>query len=329
MYVRGFAMVRPWWTFEQELNVYLKDLEDMGRAERTIGDYRWTLETIFKALKENGYVTNPSKIGRREAEFIRYEFHAGKSPKYVSEQIKILKSFCLHAGNKEMAKIDTSFGNVPPTNVRWLSHEEACAIRDSAIGIERMVVHLELDLGLRRIEVIRLGMSCFQKGSILIHGKGRNGGKWRKINWHPDTASILDEYLREHREREIAKAKRMNPDVRVPDNLLIYESHGNLHYYKKTAIDTMVKRAGSRAGIPEVSNHDLRRTCGRLMYQAEVRIEVIAKIFGHSDTKTTIRYLGLDLDDMGSALAQYAKFMSVPKTVQIESSQENGGPSGI
>ncbi|MHA1286833.1 MAG: tyrosine-type recombinase/integrase [Candidatus Thorarchaeota archaeon] len=322
-------MARPWWTFEQELNSYLQELEEMGRAERTIKHYKWTLETLFKGLGDNGYSINPRKIGRKEADFIRYEFHNGKSPKYVSEQLKILKSFCLRAGNKAMAKIDTSFGNVPPTNVRWLTQSEAFSIRDCARGIERMVIHLELDLGLRRIEVIRLGMKSFQKGAILIHGKGRNGGKWRKINWHPETAMILEEYLRDHREKEIAKAKSKDPDVRIPDNLLIYGRKGQLHHYKKTAIDKMVKSAGERAEIFEVSNHDLRRSCGRLMYQAGVKIEVIAKIFGHSDTKTTIRYLGLDLDDMGDALSQYAKFMSVPKTVQIEPSQINGGPSGI
>lgn len=312
-----------------EIDRYLRELEDMGRAKRTIDHYRWTLYRLFDALKENGYDLNPKRIGREEADFIRYEFHEGSTPKYVAEQLKILKSFCLHAGNNEMAKVDTSFGNVPPTNVRWLTQEEAYNLRDCAKGIERMVIHLELDLGLRRIEVIRLGMSSFQGEAILIHGKGRNGGKWRKINQHPETPRILEEYLRNHREREIAKAKRKNPSVKIPDNLLIYELRGELHYYKKTSIDKMVKSAGERAEIYAVSNHDLRRTCGRLMYHAGVRIEVIGRIFGHTDTKTTIRYLGLDLDDMSDAFSQYAEYMKCPKKGTFGLSQINNGPSGI
>jgi integrase len=146
---------------------------------------------------------------------------------------------------------------------------------------------------------------------------------------YPDTARILEEYLKNLSEKEIAKAKKRNPSVMVPDNLLIYERNGQLHHYKKTAIDKMVKSAGVRAGIYKVSNHDLRRSCGRLMYQAGVRIEVIAKIFGHSDTKTTISYIGLDLDDMGDALSQYAKFMNCPKKGTFERSHINSGPSGI
>ena len=183
--------------------------------------------------------------------------------------------------------------------------------------------------GCRKIEIMRQKVSEVETRTITVLGKGRNGGKWRKINWHPDTARILEEYLRDYRGKEIAKAKRKNPSVKIPDNLLIYERNGQLHHYKKTAIDKMVKSAGERAEIYAVSNHDLRRSCGRLMYQAGVRIEVIAKIFGHSDTKTTIRYLGLDLDDIGDALSQYAKFMSVPKTVQNDQSQYFSGPGEI
>jgi hypothetical protein len=39
----------------------------------------------------------------------------------------------------------------------------------------------------------------------------------------------------------------------------------------------------------------------------------------HSDTRTTIQYLGLDLDDMHQAMGQYARYQKeafVPKVVQ-------------
>lgn len=60
---------------------------------------------------------------------------------------------------------------------------------------------------------------------------------------------------------------------------------------------------------------------------------VIARIFGHTDTRTTARYLGLDLDDMSSAMyrhAHYQKSQVVPKTVQIEAEPEGrSGPKEI
>lgn len=67
----------------------------------------------------------------------------------------------------------------------------------------------------------------------------------------------------------------------------------------------------------------LHRTGGRLMYHAGMRIEVIGKIFWHTDTKATTRYLGLDLDDMSDSFSQYAEYMNCPKNGKFWRSQSN------
>jgi integrase len=204
-----------------------------------------------------------------------------------------------------------------------------------SVGAGAVIVHFELDLGMRRIEILRLTTSSFQTGrnrtnKVLIHGKGRNGGKYRQISWHPETPTILEE-LRDHRNGEIAKARAKNSKVKVPDNLLIYERGGKLLTYSKSGIDKMLYHLGERVGI-YFTNHDLRRTCGRMMYRSGVRLEKIAKIFGHADTWTTIRYLGLDFEDMDEAMVQYSQYQNalvVPKMVQNEESQIIGGQGGV
>ena len=69
------------------------------------------------------------------------------------------------------------------------------------------------------------------------------------------------------------------------------------------------------------------------MHRAGVKTEQIARIFGHSDTRTTIRYLGLDHDDMSAAMQKYARYQecaSVPKVVQIDSEPDSvSGGTGI
>lgn len=197
-----------------------------------------------------------------------------------------------------------------------------------------MIVHCELDLGMRRIELLRLKVWSFSRGrinSVQIHGKGRNGGKHRQISWHPDTAAVLEEYNRMVRQPAINKARAKNPKCQIPDELFIYERAGKLEPYKKTAIDQFLEGLGERVGF-NFTNHDLRRTCGRMMYRSGVRLEQIAKIFGHADTRTTIKYLGLDFEDMSDAMSQYAQYQKTPielKTVQNEESQMESGQSGI
>ena len=68
------------------------------------------------------------------------------------------------------------------------------------------------------------------------------------------------------------------------------------------------------------------------MYRAGVPIEIIARKFGHSDTRTTMRYLGLDFEDLSAAEDLYAKYQAsliCPKKGTFEVSQEISGQGGI
>jgi len=315
-----------------EIDKYLQELRDLGRSERTVRDYDWALNRVFSGLADAGLEVNPRKVGRKEIDYLWNDYLTG-SRGYRAHNIKILRIFLKWAGNPDSERFKLGIREDCGRNISWLSDGEAAALKMGAVGIERMVVHLELDLGLRRIEVLRLKVSDFQTGrvnTVLVHGKGRNGGKWRQINWHPDTPGELEAYL-EIRDREVQKAREKDPRAKDPGNLLIYERGGKLHPYKKTAVDSFVKSAGERIGV-KASNHDLRRTCGRMMFRAGVPIETIARIFGHSDTKTTLHYLGLEYEDMSSAMRQYAQYQKnalCPKTGTFGVSQYSGGPNGI
>ena len=71
---------------------------------------------------------------------------------------------------------------------------------------------------------------------------------------------------------------------------------------KGTGIDRMLKGLGARIGVPTVSNHTLRRTFGRTMFRSGVEPAVIAKMLGHSSIEQTLRYIGVDGDDMDAAM---------------------------
>ncbi len=99
----------------------------------------------------------------------------------------------------------------------------------------------------------------------------------------------------------------------MPDSLFIFERGGRLHAYQKTAMDSLVKRASSRTGI-SFSNHTLRRTYCRMLremnrrYPGTCPTETIAELMGHRDIQTTIQYLGINLDDMATAMSGLARF---------------------
>lgn len=65
------------------------------------------------------------------------------------------------------------------------------------------------------------------------------------------------------------------------------------------------RHARERAGMPWVTFHDLRRSCGTLMIQAGVDLYVVSKVLGHSSTTVTqARYAHLQIDRMAEGLGR-------------------------
>ena len=56
------------------------------------------------------------------------------------------------------------------------------------------------------------------------------------------------------------------------------------------------------------SNHDLRRTFGRRLYHAGVDVETISKFLGHESTVETLKYIGVNLDDMDRGMDMLDKY---------------------
>ncbi|MFA6813573.1 MAG: tyrosine-type recombinase/integrase [Bacteroidaceae bacterium] len=90
-----------------------------------------------------------------------------------------------------------------------------------------------------------------------------------------------------------------------------------MHYENKPTGEAYTERGHSvdRAVIHKVrdrvgfnfKNHTLRRTFGRNLYHAGIPIETIAALYGHNNIKTTLEYIGINLEDMDDALAKLYK----------------------
>lgn len=110
-----------------------------------------------------------------------------------------------------------------------------------------------------------------------------------------------------------------------------YERGGRVCAYRKSALDNVVTGLALRLGL-SFTHHTLRRTCGRMMLRADGKLEEIAAVLGHSDSKTTMLYLGLDLEDQGALMEKYANYQKaarIPENGISGMSQQKDGPCGI
>ena len=211
-----------------------------------------------------------------------------------------LRTWAGYYGNHDIEHMRVIFPTDTRPNADWLTDDEArrlIALPKSPV--DDLIIHCELCLGMRRIEILRLQESDFNiPGQFVdIKGKGARGGKPRRMPFHRDTMRILKAYLN-------VRLQMISGAVKVPAALLVYRVGKTIRPYQDSGIDLRLKKIGSVLNL-DFSNHTLRRTFGRMCWLSGVKLETISKMLGHSSVNTTLKYIGVDMDDMNEAMRRF------------------------
>jgi len=150
-----------------------------------------------------------------------------------------------------------------------------------------IVLAVLLGAGLRREELTNLTFSDLlqqptksgMRDVLSVLGKG---DKRRTIPISPKLAKHLRDWHKLAGDGYIARAINKSGTI-----------NGSL---SAIGIHNIVRAYGAMIGAPALDSHDLRRTYARLGYNAGVPVEQISKLLGHADVKTTMLYLGIEID---------------------------------
>lgn len=283
----------------------LDDLDRKGDYQpRTYKFYREQCRCVLTYMAKAVPGCDPSNIDesamRELVAQMRQEFAVSTQRGYMNA----LRYMCNLNKNTIFDRFKVRYQTDTRPNVDWLSYEDAQTLLNVwKSPMDEMIIILELLHGLRRVEVIRLRLKDihFDRGYIDVRGKGKLGGKLRSVPMHPDFKHTYDRWMSERAELS------SGIDDRMDDHVLVYRKGDALFRYEEMkggAIDNHLRELSVRTGIP-FSNHTLRRTFGRELYRSGVSIVVIAAILGHSSTQTTMKYLGLNMDDMAEAMEKF------------------------
>jgi site-specific recombinase XerC len=172
----------------------------------------------------------------------------------------------------------------------WLSQAQVNTITAAALSNsmrDYIILAVLLGAGLRREELETLTFDSLSqipyknkmKDVLSVKGKG---DKKRIIPIDAGLAQRLREWKSKTKGGRIAR--RMLKGGKIGKSL------------NASRIFLLVRQYGHIVGIEDLAPHDLRRTYGRLMYEATNDIVLVQNLLGHSDTKTTLRYIGYDLN---------------------------------
>jgi integrase len=153
--------------------------------------------------------------------------------------------------------------------------------------------------GLREAEVVGLKLSDFQDAGgdvVLLRVLGK-GDKIRNVPISPDLWRLIQNYV-------LLSGRSLNShiDARKP---LLSSRVGKDKPLTTRSVQNIVKKYVRSAGITKpISPHSIRHTVGTNMAVNEAPLLVIQQFLGHSDPKTTMRYIRR-ADELASKAYQY------------------------
>ncbi len=261
---------------------------------------------IGVSLNDAGLQLNPKKIGPEEiAHVLKMLPGVIRTQQYY---FTLFRMYLEGHGNFVIKEMKITWPKYRRRNVLWLTPEEQLSIVSAGNLEERLLITLELGMGLRRKEVRLLTIGNINLKGMVAHvqGKGRMGEKWRTVPINDSFPEIFNSYL-EHRNNLIRDGLFLNRGIlEIPENLILYLRGKRLDFKKNRALDNIHYRVIEKTGI-HYCHQALRRSFGRNMWKLEVPIETIAEIMGHEDTKTTKDYLCINVTDMDDAMKKYSQ----------------------
>lgn len=153
---------------------------------------------------------------------------------------------------------------------------------------DRAIVALMLICGLRSQEVTELNLCDLNQLSQCLKVCGK-GNKERVVPLPKEVLLLLDKYMEQERPHRFKQEEALFLTLKGPRRGLRITLEGLRSVFR-------YNRAAS--GIKHANAHRFRHTFGRNMAAAGMSLPALQRILGHSDHRTTLKYINLTLQDV-------------------------------
>lgn len=286
------------------LEEFEEELGRQGKSDVTVRNYVNDVQLFAEWLEQSyddGF--DPSRVVQREV--AGYRTHLNKvrnaSPATVNRRLASLNAFfrwCAATGKSDRNPADgvkgTALTELAPRAIK--SRDLNRLLREADVhGNPRDIAILEVLCGtaLRVGELVALTLQDIEIGERSGSAKIRNGkGRMsRDVPLNADVRKALRAYL------EVRPAT-------TSKHVLIGQRGDAM---TPSGVWRVVKRYAALAGVPELRVHDLRHTVlTRLVREFGLDLAVVAKISGHRNLKTLLRYAEPTKDDLAAAMDKLA-----------------------
>jgi len=285
--------------------VYLRTLT----SPQTIKTYNTEL-SLFIAFLEDEMGKGLSELTAEDISVYREHLLGTYAAATVAKKLAVLRRFLVFtymAGtttvNPESLRFFAKSPRVrqdPAYNV--LTEEELSRMLNAARASnyrDYVMLAVMASCGLREAEVVSLRIGDFREAAVeqvLLRVLGK-GDKVRNVSISPDLWRLIQRYV-----LLTERSFTSHADARKP---LFTSRVGKDKPLTTRSVQNIVKKYVRAAGITKaISPHSIRHTVGTNMAVNEAPLLVIQQFLGHSDPKTTMRYIRR-ADELATRAYQY------------------------
>lgn len=292
-----------------------------GFSSRTIRAYAFDLVVFLRFFKgKKSQIPPISKINFKTLiDFIHMEKSRNAAPASINRRLNTVDIFYRHCFNKLIpgtiapsdpmksrrkryltmdpklgifpihAKLGRTFRvRIPNKLVNALEpHEVNTFFATIKTSRDRAIVALMLVCGLRCMEVLNINIDDINTLSQKIKVRGK-GNKERIVPVPVEVLQIIEKYMETER------------PVRTKEAALFLTQKGPRRGMAMTieGLRGVFRYNRAASGVSHANAHRFRHTFGRNMAAAGVSLPALQKLLGHSDHRTTLKYINLTLQDV-------------------------------
>ena len=218
--------------------------------------------------------------------YLVYCFEALKlTENTVHSRINAMKFYYEQVLGREKFFWDIPRPNKPSDLPKTFNQDEIAAIINSIKNIKhKVMLMIAYSAGLRVSEVVLLKTHDIDSKRMFIYIRQAKGKKDRVVSLSPVLLVMLREY-----------ALQYKPDKRG----FLFEGSVKGTAYATRSLQEVIQAAKAKAGVIKPGGiHALRHSFATHLIDRGMDVTIIQKLLGHSDIKTTLRYLHTSNKDL-------------------------------
>lgn len=285
--------------FVEQLRGFIGFMTEWGYKDHTIKTRTSTITVCYRKLKEIRGDFDLKDITAIDIRKLRNEFR-GYSESTVRQSIYAFGWFIEHIVGSNPCKEAKLIFNSGTETRQFIFGDDLMKIYEAADTMGRLILALGATMGLRRKEILGIGMDDIQGDRLRISGKG--AGADGKVIVLPMTELVkkdLDEYL-------VMRAQLLSVfGDRSHGSLLINTTRKNVGMELTVrSFETFIDDLQERSGV-SFTFHSLRRLFCTTMSDAGVDLDTIRRMMRHSSLETTLKcYLCADPRKIAGAVSK-------------------------